>query len=943
MPRFDAMEGTERWTDLTRGYESALGRALAADPKVTGTAHDAISLFFNDLVNRNGKPEAQRRFLPQGNRSAAETDAAMGRLLDAGSGAMLDELVKAFTQALGPIGPGRSKRASMTQLLTHYSGLVAGATRDESHTALRDFRKVLLGWLLPTNRVSLSAIVGASRAAGLRDTRETAALVGEAADLYVWAAAEFMPGDTAAGVPLPHHAGYLDHAGWFTSEVSGDGAVPGGVWSALETGARSLGAGGAVAGVPQGNNPGVPRKSWVARQEALRAWLGRHGRSPLKGLHPSHVLALYLLGGADRVLLDARFVDFEPSREIRELLGREMRSAVIGALEDESLSFPFLLLRDNQFNGLAVELADLEQELGSAEELARTREGLLARAEDLVARVLGEVPAHRAMVMEALGQLPSVGESVWLRLPGLGDLTPEGLGGRPGDLDSVSVPALRVGSLDEEVTQAGVVGGDLLVEVVSSSAVDVSVFSPDPGRREVAYGRDTVLRVVHREVVQDPVAGAYEFVRVEEPGPEEAGPTTSPPVDASEMPGHGVWNSGPATTKQKREEREEEEQRSAHWNTGPAQKKQKHEGEATAAAPAVVRPRFPGFYSNDGWAGDSRRFEEALGRFLNINELTDPLQAAVRGLFDVLAKTHDEADARSAFLDPGTEDSAAAWERLMGPGASRSEVMEAFANAAYANVSSPYTLSRLWDDHPELNTGLLSLRPSDAVPYDESDPVFLDRRDRRGLLMTSGPATEAEWLLKVYQSLKLPAHTDEPLQFRDGLLARALTTGTQSLFEILEAADRAGVPDDTLPDLAEIDAARLYAWADALRQADTEDGGIGPSEDADLVPPYRRVYARSIRGLTAEVTGTPGVFEAIRRITRIFVTADLYPIFAEEFEVDSADTDARKAVVHDWLLRHGNEDLLWNVRVEHVPALYVVSGADGALLRAVSGDGVVDA
>ncbi|MFD9545581.1 hypothetical protein, partial [Streptomyces sp. NPDC060022] len=926
VPRFDAMEGTDRWEEVTRGYESALGRALAADPEVIGTAREAVNLSFDRQAESHGRKKAEEMFLPLNVSSGTDADAAMRRLLDADSDATLDELMQAFrrSQTLGRGTP------SLSQLLTGYFKLVGGAD-DESHTALRSFRKALLGWLLPGNEESLSEIVCASDEAGLRDAREVAALVGEAADLYVWAGAEFAPGGSA-GV-LPHHAGYLDHAGWFTSEVSGDGAVPGGVWSALETGVRSLGADGAVAQVPQGDDPGVPRKSWVARQEALRAWVGRHEGSPLAGLHASHVLALYLLGGADRVFLDARFVDFEPSREVWELLGRETRSVVVWSDEGGG-RFPFLLMRDSNFRSTV---------RPQGEDADEERDALVARAEDLLEQVLGEIPEHRAMVLEALGLLPPVVERVWLLLPGLGDLT-------SGDLDALTVSALRVGSLDEGVARSGLVGGDLLVEVESSSAVDVSVFSPDPERREAVYGRDMVLRVVHREVVQDPVAGAYEFVRVEESGREDAGQSTSlapePAVDASALPGPGVWNSRTATTKQERKAREQEEQRSAHWNTGPAPKKQRHEGEATAVASAPVRPRFPDFYSDARWAQESRDFERALGQDLSDSKKAGLLFESVWALFDVLAEAHGEDHAASAFFGPGTEDSAAAWHRLTGPEVSRSGLMDAFVNAAYANVSSPYTLSKLWAARPELNTRLLPLRPSDAVPYDESDPGFLDRRDRRGLLMTSAPATEAEWLLRVYQSLKIPAHLNEPLDFRIALLARALRTGKQSLFEILEASQRAGVRDDTVPDLAEIDAARLHAWADTLQRAVGLSGIVVTATVAKPVLPHRGMYAKSIGWLTAAVTGTRGVLRYISGATGVAGApgqADQYPVFREMSEIGVAEKAARRAALQIWLRRHLDVALLQNVRLEHVPALYLASSADGALLRAVSGDGAVDA
>ncbi|MFD9545675.1 hypothetical protein, partial [Streptomyces sp. NPDC060022] len=377
-------------------------------------------------------------------------------------------------------------------------------------------------------------------------------------------------------------------------------------------------------------------------------------------------------------------------------------------------------------------------------------------------------------------------------------------------------------------------------------------------------------------------------------------------MDASEMPGGGQWNAGPT--------------------------------EATSVAPATVRPRFPDFYSDEGWEGESWRFERALGRALNTSGKSDLLQGgAVWALFEVLKKAYPERDVLSAFFGPGTVDAAAAWARLMSPAASRSELMDAFVNAAYANGSAGITLSRLWAEQPELNTRHLPLRPPAAVPYDVSDPVFLDRRDRRGLLMTSAPATEAEWLFGVYQSLKIPAHLNEPLNFRDALLAWALPTGRQSLFEILEASERADVEDPMLPDLAEADAARLHAWADALRRA-THMALEGGPLTAELVPPHRIRYARATGWLTGEVTGTPGALRSIWTVTGV-PSAHQYPMFQETPGDGTAHDASRRAAVQDWLEQHRDGDLLTNVWAEHLPALYLASGADGALLRAVSEDG----
>lgn len=208
--------------------------------------------------------------------------------------------------------------------------------------------------------------------------------------------------------------------------------------------------------------------------------------------------------------------------------------------------------------------------------------------------------------------------------------------------------------------------------------------------------------------------------------------------------------------------------------------------------------------------------------------------------------------------------------------------------------------------------------------------------------MAGGPADHLTWLLSVYQALDIP-HAD-PMQFRDAAIGWLVTTGRQSLVEIFEASQRAGVRDEAEPDVTEVDAARLYAWVDhALDPRHRLQEFSDPDSVKDaLTLPHRRMYAELTGGI-APLTSDAPVLRSIADLLGlpgIAAYAPFAPDTTGSQDPDEAPHQRRGDALRDWTQRHIDRDLLRNVHIEHVPALYLATGPDVELLQVPSTGGI---
>ncbi|MEV5387072.1 hypothetical protein [Streptomyces sp. NPDC052721] len=397
--------------------------------------------------------------------------------------------------------------------------------------------------------------------------------------------------------------------------------------------------------------------------------------------------------------------------------------------------------------------------------------------------------------------------------------------------------------------------------------------------------------------------------------------------------------------------------------------RQSSEGAArhTDASEGAFTSSFAAYYGLPEWQRHTEEHEKAIGRTLAADpQVIEQARAAVGRLYTHLAMHHGAAKARRAFFPehqyPG--DVRKAMRRLRDPAsdASLSEMMTAFANAAYANPSDQYTLSGLLNrrgNRPRMRwQRLISALPSTMRrwwaslgrplrvrtgaalppgpgPASPRDAAWLaESRDRRGLRVGQSSADSAAWLLQVHHWLNVP--DSDPLMFRQALLGWLLPSGEYSLFDILEASREAGSPGETDPDLSRIDAASLYGWADGhldprglLDEPDVRER-INPdarrARRTALTPPHQRLYSARTNWLTSHVTGEGAGADAIFRqiqatASRGAVPPPHRPLWRE-----------RREALHDWLLRHDGIQLLENAKAAYVPALYLISGADARLL-----------
>lgn len=295
--RFRAFYGTKRWEELTRSYEDALGRALAEKPSVIAAARQAVTRVYDHEVTQHGHHGSARRFFPPTHPAASDYRTAMERLLDANSAANLVELMSALDYALMRDPVPRSRPVDKSSPDFHEvrsAGILV--VNDQAHLAkemllryravpgvqaadMPAFRQAVLAWLLPDNFNTLFEVLEASHEAGMGDVVEHTVMFGDATHLYEWADTKLAPREDAPAslrrlLLLPHHSHYFNHRRWLTPEVSGDGSVPYGIWTALHRGDEHLSETGNV--LP---TPGPPIRAWPTPRgtRVRRPWTTGNG------------------------------------------------------------------------------------------------------------------------------------------------------------------------------------------------------------------------------------------------------------------------------------------------------------------------------------------------------------------------------------------------------------------------------------------------------------------------------------------------------------------------------------------------------------------------------------------------------------------------------------------------------------------------------------------
>ncbi|MFD9545642.1 hypothetical protein, partial [Streptomyces sp. NPDC060022] len=952
------------WWARSQLYEGGLGRILAADPEVLGAARHMLEIL-----------------LPEG---AQEPDV---------DGADLWRLMAAVTRAaaasgLAATGPPQTlDRASpLYQTLRRERGFLLAERRSHIGRDLLEAygervpvdrlplaRRAVLGWLLSTGGDSLYEVLWDTHRVAGGSPAERAVLLGDAVQLYAWAHAEF----AVAPLLTPYQDQY-EQAHRRLAALASDTAR-------AEFATRALPSSRADEPAParrrrdavrdwlrripgrlstQSRGSGTPESAFT-RREVLRDVIRPHGVtfSPLDSLTDGHLTALYLFSlDPDRGLLAAGLVErFGIGAMARHSLQRRiLRTAVTDSIRQAVSTtraggrsdIPLLLASDEQFGGLIDRLGTIHQltEPYRGEWLEAVENDLRRHFDGMEVQLLDHISEHVAMAAEALRSLPPINASMWLT-----HQSPHA------DVDAFRIPAFSKGALNRREAmaslseQAASSGHRLLVEVVNSSAREVSFLSPMSDRTIAMYAdRGMELVVQQRGWRHDADGNRYEYVQVTEAepvGPFPARVRTTHDVGADELPSAELWNA-PVVVGQPAEV---DEMAQSPGGAVPPALPVPHQQDGPGANP----PQYPSLYNDPSWAAVTAQHETALGRVL----AADPTvileaQQAVRALYEYLALPgrYSQVAAASAFFTPGRleiiSDPVAELNTLVAKDAATDvrDLMSMFAWAAHHNPLG-ITLSNLWSKRPELYTRRLSLIsrvaqrfmrgmrpwrrpvasthqlplvPRQVRPY---SPQEHEEHLARGLRLTQGPAEEAEWLLGVYRALG----RTEDLLFREVLLGWLLESGEQSLVEVLRASHRAGVRDELEPDLS--DASQLYGWAQGVldpkgRLADEALNQTALREALDL--PHHRLYKRQTWWIAPAIAEHGDVIGDIRALIR-----GVDPVRSGEMVPGpvAEELSRRREALRDWLRHHRLIDLLKeNVNEGYLHALYLVSGSDAGLL-----------
>ncbi|MFD9545596.1 hypothetical protein, partial [Streptomyces sp. NPDC060022] len=899
--RFRAFYREPRWRALSAQYERALGHTLAMDPAVISVARQTVRQLREELAAA-GTPDVAMRFFAPHHPATVNVTEVLDDLLDEDGGATLDDLMTAVSHAaLGDEDLRENERFDTYHDLWHQAyderGIPNGRVEDlltrrllEEHQHLGlpaadtlKFREAVLGWLLSGGYNSLHGILTESHGLGLGDDAERAAAAGDAAHLYAWADATLRPSERVSSPGLSARPLPLPQHHHYVQLVEG--------WRA---------------GTPNG------------LAAAMKAASDRN-------MPPGHGIALHLIGGPDSALLSERFTDPVQGRSRLRAQVRALTTAL--SADGRSRRYPLLFLRDPHFRLLATQAGTLNPGLpGELRWLEDVQKRIALRAEQLSADLLTEIPEHLGMAGEALAGLPPAGTPVWWTLS-----VPEN------SLDSLSkltVPPLHPVTLDEQRALADLdahtdTPGEqrVLVRAEGSTARNISAFSDDPDRHPGLFPSTAELTVLARESRTDSQGNPYLSLRVVETGLDG----TQEPVFTEEELAEGDADESVSDVPPDVLGADElPDERS--WNA------------PRGGAPAdPLPPRFAGMYRDRRWKVISGEYERALGELLaGATDLARVARNAVESLHRKLYNVHGP-QAAEAFAPGDVSEAGAVMQHLLSGNASVRELVHAFAHATYDSPST-YKLTKLWAARPDLKTPGLSLRPRRQQPWDKNEQWFRDVHEGRGFPMTTGPAEQVEFLLRVYEWLDIPG--GGVLLFRDALMAWLLPGGTQSVAEILQASHRAGVRDETEP-LAEdqgVDAARAYAWIDSMIVTSDRLAGLRKVRDSGeawastlmdhLVLPYRRLYAEWTWWMTADVTYDGAALWSIVSLAALPGSVVGYPQFGAASPTSAAEVTRgwRMQAWRAWSLRHRNHRLLRNLSVEHVPALYLASGSDAPLL-----------
>ncbi|MFD9545625.1 hypothetical protein, partial [Streptomyces sp. NPDC060022] len=846
--RFRAFYKDSSWAELARDYERDLGARLAEDPEVLGAARHMLETLL---------PEGAQVPVPDG----ADLTRLMMVALDV---AVRDELITVREQTFDEgIDRQQLLHAARGFHLEEVRGNIArgmlDAYRDRVPAARVPMaRRAVLAWLLSAGADSLYEALSDTHEVAGASLLERVVLLGDAAHLYAWAQAEF-----AAGTRLrtPYQALYAARHVWLTSVLTQDGEVP---------------------------------------------------LSPLDSLTDGHIAALRLFAREpDRGVLEAGLEERSGLRVRAGRLEQRVGEAIAGGMVSLPVAgrsaFPLLLARDERFSALIDQALDVPLTAADRyERLALLADAMEARFRELADELLEEIPEHLGMVTEALRSLPPVMSSVWY-----------GMRSAEEGVEAFHIPGFREVTFSEGVVLAdlpahdpGTAGRRVVVEVVNSSARDVSFLSPSPGRATALYPDGGMeLNVQDRSWREDVDGNRYEYVQVTEAEPvaqfpvpvgmdlapevsgEQGDEATAPvsaeaPLGAEELPGTG-------------------------WNVPPPA-----DVDESARLPVGV-PRYPHFYTDPSWSRMAAEYEIALGIVLGADpEVISGARAAVRALFEHLASAgrYSREIAASAFFRPGaqvTGSHAQEFSRRLADGlADLDALMSMFATAAY-HISSRDTLS---DIH------IPPMRP--MLPPDSSQR-FHDMR-LRGFSLSGDSTGEVERLLGIYREI---SGSDE-LLFREALIGWILTSGAVTLVEVLEASHRAGVRDESEPDLS--DASQLYGWVHGVlnpRARMTRPNRLGllatsATLRSRLTPPHHRMYSERMRWIDiSNLTRREGE-----------TAGDASGALGRELAL-------RRELLRDWVLRHGSVHLInKNMNDAYLRALHLVSGSDARLFDAMSKD-----
>ncbi|MET9862198.1 hypothetical protein ABZY93_23365 [Streptomyces smyrnaeus] len=255
-------------------------------------------------------------------------------------------------------------------------------------------------------------------------------------------------------------------------------------------------------------------------------------------------------------------------------------------------------------------------------------------------------------------------------------------------------------------------------------------------------------------------------------------------------------------------------------------------------APAEVRRQV-----KEEWATAVKAHEGAVrGLLLQGTLPCAPLKKAVQRLWDKLAEHHGTEAAARAFF-PDEETGGCARARLRDLLAQRPHetvhtgLLDAFAHAVHANEASPYTLTKLLRDHPELDAHGLPRGDRQALP----DAFSSDRErfERRGFVPSGRPVEHMRWLFQAGRLLGLTE--DDLLALREGVAGWS----GNALAETVRAAHDAGVRDENDPDLSTVDAAGFYDWAHASLGLPLRDTSQLDADQRDLlVRPHHLLYEK---------------------------------------------------------------------------------------------------